>query len=206
MFLSPAVSLIGVVVALAAPNGVDLVPELTSAPFGAVGGQSVTHTVVVSGAGTGNVTAVRVTFTTTADLDHASATSTQGHCSTGPRTVVCDLGTVNLPTAPAKVTITGTIEAGIGPGFLVQNLVSVTSTDVDPTNNQASNAYLIPGTSETPAAAPAPAGSPQRPSYLVPVAAGVLVAGGLASIILVRRRRGTKTATRIVTNRRSDAM
>ncbi len=190
MFLSRAVSIVGVAVALAAPNGVDLLPELTSAPFGAVGGQSVTHTVLVSGTGTGNITGVRVTFTTTVDLEKVAATSTQGHCSIADaRTVVCDLGTVNLPTTRPKVTITGIVKPGTGPGVLVQNLVNVTSSDADPTNNAASNAYLIPGTTEKPATAPAPAASRQRPSYLVPVAAGVLVAGALASVILVRRRR-----------------
>jgi hypothetical protein len=193
MFWSRAASVFGAVsvtVALAAPGGVDLVPELTSTPFGAVGGQSVTHTIVLAGTGSGTVTGVRLTFTTTVDLEKAVATSTQGHCSiAGARTVVCDLGTVSPPATPPKVTITGTVAPGSGPGTLIQNLVSVASADADASNNQASNAYLIPGTGATPVAAPAPAATPQRPSYLVPVAAGVLVAGALASVALVRRRR-----------------
>src|SRR5690349_5915786 len=169
MFLSRAVSAIGIAIALAAPGGVDLVPELTSAPFGAVGGQSVTHTILVSGTGTGSVTGVRVTFTTTVDLEKAAATSTQGHCSIADaRTVVCDLGTVNRPAPPAKVTISGTIAPGSGPGTLIQNLVSVAAADTDASNNQASNAYLIPGTSAKPAAAPPPAASPRQPGYLIP--------------------------------------
>jgi hypothetical protein len=205
VFLSRAVSLVGVAVALAGPftaqapaDGVDLVPALTSAPFGAVGGQSVTHTILVSGNGTGTMAGVRVTFTTTVGLDGANASTTQGSCSVADAlTVVCDLGVVDLPTAdaaPPKVTISGTVTPKAARGTLVQNLVKVSSSssDSDVSNNAASNAYLIPGASgpaSRPAAAPSSSGPARTPGYLMPVAAGVLVVGVLASVIALRRRR-----------------
>ena len=205
MLLSRAVSFVGVAVALAGPvaapapsGGVDLVPVLTSAPFGAVGGQSVAHTIVVSGTGTGNVTGVRITFTTTVGLDGAVASTTQGSCAIADKlTVACDLGIVAFPTAdaaPPKITINGTVTPGSARGTLVQNLVKVASEplDADASNNAASNAYLIPGPSERPtsrpAAAPSSAGTARRPGYLAPVTAGVLVCGALAGVILLRRR------------------
>jgi hypothetical protein len=206
VLLSRAVSLVGVAVVLsgpvaahAAPGGVDLVPVLTSAPFGAVGGQPVTHTIVVSGTGTGNVTGVRVTFTTTVGLDRVVASPSQGRCSMADdRTVVCDLGVVGFPTAdtaPPKVTISGTVKPGSVRGALVQNLVTVASepADADVSNNAASNAYLIPGPSDGPTvgpvAAPSPGDTARTPGYLAPVIAGVLAFGALAGVVLLRRRR-----------------
>jgi hypothetical protein len=206
VLLSRAVSLVGVAVALAGPVAAqapagdgDLVPVLTSAPFGAIGGQPVTHTVVVSGTGTGSVTGVRVSFTTSVGLDGAVANTTQGQCSVVDKlTVVCDLGIVDLPTAdvaPPKVTISGTVAPGAVRGTLVQNLVRVVSepSDSDVSNNGASNAYLIPGASDGPTsratAAPSSGGTVRKPGYLAPVTAGVLVCGVLAGVILVRRRR-----------------
>ena len=198
MFAYRAAGLIGVVVALHAPRaGVDLVPELTSAPFGATGGQSVTHTIRLSGTGSGNVTGVRVTFTTTVGLDGAVASSTQGHCAVADaRTVVCDLGAVTLPasgTSPPTVTIRGTLPPGTARGTLVQNQVTVAATplDADASNNQASNAYLIPGLSDgpsSPPAAEAPTAASSTPGYLIPVAVGVLAIAALAGAILLRRR------------------
>ena len=206
MLLSRAVSLVGVAVALAgpvaahaSPGAVDLVPVLTSTPFGAIGGQPVTHTIVVSGTGTGTVTGVRVTFTTTVGLERAVASTTQGRCSVADdRTVVCDLGVVGFPsaaTAPPKVTISGTVKPGSLRGALVQNVVKVASApaDADLSNNAATNAYLIPGPSvgptTGPAAAPASENTTRTPSYLAPVVAAVLVVGALAGVLLLRRRR-----------------
>lgn len=206
VLVSRAVSLVGVAVALAGPvaapapsGGVDLVPVLTSAPFGATGGQAVTHTILVQGTGTGNVTGVRVTFTTTVGIDGAAASTTQGSCSVADKlTVVCDLGTVASPTsdtAPPKVTVTGRVAAGSAPGTLVQNLVKLASEppDSDASNNAASNAYLIPGPSGSPtsrpAVTPSSGGTSRRPGYLAAVAAGVLVLGVMAGVILRRRRR-----------------
>ena len=205
MLLSRAVGLIGVAVALAGPvaapapsGGVDLVPVLTSAPFGAVGGQPVMHTILVSGTGTGSVTAVTVTFTTTVGLTGAVASTTQGTCSIVDEfTVVCELGVVDLPTAdtaPPKVTINGTVPPRSVPGTLVQNQVKVASEppDANGSNNATSNAYLIPGRSDGPAgrptAAPPPGGTARRLGYLAPVGAGVLVFGALAGVFLLRRR------------------
>lgn len=206
MLLSRAVSVVGVVVGLAgvvpaqAPaGGVDLVPALTSAPFGAVGGQAVTHTILVSGSGTGSVPEVRVAFTTTVGLDGAAASTSQGRCSIADKlTVVCELGAVDFPTAdtaPPKVTVTGTVAPGSAPGTVVQNLVTVASepADSNASNNSTSNAYLIPGPSGSPASRP-PAGSSSGDAgrdvgYLAPVAAGVLVFGVLAGVLVLRRRR-----------------
>jgi len=179
------------------PSGrVDLVPVLTSAPFGALGGQAVTHTVVVSGTGAGTITAVRLTFTTTAELDGVAANASQGGCTVvNALTVACDLGTLVIPGAdatPPKVTITGRVKPGIARGSLVRNLVTVTSEspDADASNNAPSNAYLIPGsTSGGPRAAPAASDPTPRPKYLIPVAATVLALGVLAGLIVLRRRR-----------------
>ena len=202
MILSRAVSLVAVAAALAgpvaapAPGGVDLVPVLTSTPFGATGGQSVTHTIVVSGTGTGSVTGVRVTFTLTVGLVGAVAQTSQGNCSVvNELTVVCDLGAVTFPAADSalpKVTISGTVKAGSVAGTLVQNLVKLASAgpDADLSNNVTSNAYLTPGRRDAPKPVATHAAAPvQPPGYLVPVIAGVLVVGVLASVMLIRRRR-----------------
>jgi hypothetical protein len=194
-----AVALAGPVAAQAPADGGDLVPALTTAPFGAVGGQSVTHTILVSGTGTGNVAGVKVTFTTTVGLDGAVAGTTQGSCSVvDALTIVCLLGVVDLPTAeaaPPKVTISGTVTPKAVRGTLVQNLVTVSSesSDSDASNNAASNAYLIPGSSNgptsRPAAQPSSGGRSRTPGYLLPVVAGVLVVGVLAGVMTLRRRR-----------------
>jgi len=202
VLLSRAVSLVAVSAALAgpiaapAPGGVDLVPVLTSMPFGATGGQSVTHTIVVSGTGTGSVTGVRVTFTLTVGLVGAVAQASQGQCSVvNELTVVCDLGAVDFPRADAalpKVTISGTVKAGSVAGTLVRNLVRVASAapDADLSNNETSNAYLTPGLREAASPVATRATAPmRRPGYLVAVIAGVLVFAALAGVLLVRRRR-----------------
>ncbi|WP_426507410.1 hypothetical protein ACPPVO_54490 [Dactylosporangium sp. McL0621] len=197
--VSVAVALAGQVVALAPSGGVDVVPVLTSAPFGAVDGQLVTHTILVSGTGTGNLTGVRLTFSTTVGLDGVAASASQGACSiVDALTVVCELGVVDFPNAdaaPPRVMITGTVKPGTARGALVRNLVNVTSEppDADVSNNAASNAYLIPGSNGSPTSRPSAARSSdsvgRRPGYLVPVAAAVLVLGALATLILLRRRR-----------------
>jgi len=206
VFLSRAVRLVGVAVALAGPvlplapaEGVDLVPVLTSTPFAATGGQPVTHAIVVSANGTGNATAVRVIFTTTVALAGAAASATQGRCSiTNEQSIVCDLGVVTFATAdatPPKVTITGTVAPNSVPGTLVQNLVRVTSepADSETSNNSASNAYLIPGgsggASSRPTVAPASGSTGGTPGYLLPVAVGTVVFAALAGVVIRRRRR-----------------
>ena len=206
MLWSRAVSLVGVAVALAGPvvprapaEGVDLVPVLTSTPFAATGGQSVTHTIVVSAPGTGTATGVRVAFSTTVALGGAVASSTQGQCSVpNEQSVVCDLGVVAFPTAdatPPKVTVTGTVKPNTAPGTLVQNLATVTAqpADADTSNNSASNAYLIPGlsgsASSRPTVAPASGDTGGTPGYLLPVTAGVLTFGAVVGVAAVRRRR-----------------
>ncbi|MGI5186364.1 hypothetical protein ACQEVZ_60015 [Dactylosporangium sp. CA-152071] len=196
--VSVAVTLAGPVAALPPPSGVDLVPVLTSTPFGAVGGQSVTHTILVSATGTGNATGVRLTFSTTVGLDGVAVSASQGHCSVvDTAAVVCELGVVDFPNAdaaPPKVTITGTVKPGIPRGTLVQNLVKVASEppDADVSNNAATNAYLIPGLGGSPTSRPDVARSSdragRRPGYLVPATAAVLALGALASFILFRRR------------------
>ena len=206
MLWSRAVSVIGAAVALAGPvvpqapaEGVDLVPVLTSTPFAATGGQSVTHTIVVSATGTGNAAGVRVVFSTTVGLSGAAATATQGQCAVqNEQSVICDLGVVAVAAAdasPPKVTVTGTVAAKSAPGTLVQNLVTVTAqpADFDASNNSASNAYLIPGLSGTsssrPTVAPVSGGTARRPGYLLPVAAGVLTFGVVIGVAALRRRR-----------------
>jgi hypothetical protein len=205
VLVSRAVRIVSVAVALAGPvfaptpsGVVDLVPVLTSTPFGAVSGQLVTHTILVTGIATGSLTAVRLTFTTTVGLDGVAASASQGRCTiVNALTVVCDLGTLDFPsadTAPPKVTITGTVKPGTARGTLVQNQVNITSEapDADASNNATSNAYLIPGlsgSSSAPNVARSLGGAARKPGYLVPVAAAVLAFGALASLILLRRRR-----------------
>ncbi|WP_406045211.1 hypothetical protein OG799_12510 [Micromonospora sp. NBC_00898] len=176
---------------------VDAAPVLTSTPFGALPGQRVTHTITISGGGT--LTNTRVTFTTTADLDGATARAEPGRCTASPRTVVCELGDLRLGSAPAvpRITITGRVRPGVPPGTVVRNRVSVTSLESAATGAQfASNAYLLPGATATPTdpalESPAVASevTPSGRSTWVPAVAAVMVAGAIAvGALLTRRRR-----------------
>ncbi|MFJ8579536.1 hypothetical protein [Micromonospora sp. NPDC093277] len=207
MWESVAAPLVGLMAAIgpAAPTPtvspsppVTFAPVLTSAPFGALPGQRVTHTVTI--AGTGDLTAVRVTFTTTADLDDVTARAEPGGCTTSPRTVVCDLGDLTLGATPGapRITISGLVRPGAPPGAVVRNRVTVTSVESATTGAQvASNAYQFPGPThpptdpplESPAAAtgvgPA-AGSTRTPAVVAVLVAGVAAVVGL---LLARRRR-----------------
>jgi Domain of unknown function DUF11 len=211
MWLARAVSIIGVGVVLVgsvktdpAVRAVDVVPVLTSTPFAAAPGRTVTHSIALQASGAGTLTAVRVTFTTTVDLDGVTASTSSGSCPiVTALTVVCELGTVDFPgagTAPT-VTVTGTVRPGTSPGALVQNLVNVTTgtPDGDPSNNVASNAYLAGGAGATPtrvaASGPTRSASPATRAAsrvgVAPVVAllglGALVAA--ASVLLWWRRR-----------------
>ncbi|MFE9690236.1 hypothetical protein [Micromonospora sp. NPDC005806] len=176
---------------------VDATPVLTTAPFGALPGQQVTHTVTISGMAT--LTAASITFTTTADLDSVIARAEPGQCTVSARTVVCDLGDVRLAAGGAapRVTITGRISPDEPRGALVRNRVTLTATELPSDNAQvASNAYLIPGADPTIAEPPgqteaaATSEPPHRRSMAAPAVA-VLVAGALAVgvALLARRRR-----------------
>ncbi len=170
-------------------------------PFGASAGQPVTHTVSLSG--TGAATAVRVTFTTTVDLDGVTATASQGGCPVVTTIrVVCEFGDVDLePGAAAPtMTISGTVRPGTAAGTLVQNVVAVSTQgrDGDPATDVVSNAYLAAaGDAASPAT---PGGDASRPprdpsreqaSALSTVGAAMVVFGLTASgLILWRRRRG----------------
>lgn len=195
-----AASMVGMSAAavLAAPTpttSVDATPVLTTTPFGALPGQQVTHTVTV--AGTASLTAGRITFTTTADLEEITVRAEPGRCSVSSSTVVCDLGDVRLAAgaAPPRVTITGRIRDGAAPSGLVRNRVTLTAAEfTDDEGQVASNAYLLPGSAPTSAEAslqavatePAP---PRRASLAVAlsVLGGAVLAVGLA--VLTRRRR-----------------
>ena len=201
------VSMVGVVAALAGPvvagspsPVVNVVPVLTSTPFGAAPGQSVTHTVALSGNGV--VTAVRVTFTTTVGLDDVTATASPGGCPhvTALR-VVCEFGDVNFlsTTAAPTMTVTGTVHPGTVPGTLVQNLVSVTWAGgaVGQTNDVVSNAYLVAVFGPSSALDPSPAAATRvtspPPGHANPLLAlgAVLALGclGMAALIFGRQRR-----------------
>lgn len=204
MWESVAASVAGVMgaVAAAAPAplpapAVDATPVLTSTPFGALPEQGVTHTVTISGRGT--LTATRVTFTTTVDLDGVIARAEPGRCAASPRIVVCDLGDLLLGAAAAapRITITGRIRPGVPPGTVVRNRVSVTSVESTATNPHiASNAYLLPGSTATATATDPPLESPAvasevRPpgrSLRVPAVAAVMVGAVAAGTLLTRRR------------------
>lgn len=201
------VVLAGSAPAAAASSAVDVVPALTSTPFAAAPGRPVKHTITVSATGTGSVTAVRVTFTTTVGLDGIRATASAGRCPiVTAQQVVCDLGTLTFSSADAaapQVTITGTVHSGTAAGALVQNLVNVSSEqrDADPDNNDVSNAYLVPGASAAPVSAStsdpdatsqpssqAARSAPNRiPVYVALLAFGALAAAGL--ILAWRRHR-----------------
>ncbi|MEV0804849.1 hypothetical protein [Micromonospora sp. NPDC050200] len=198
-FAAPVVGLM-VAVAAAAPTpspspAVDAAPVLTSTPFGALPGQQVTHAVTISGRGT--LTATRVTFTTTADLDGVTTRAEPGRCAASPRTVVCELGDLRLGTAGAvpRITIAGRVRPGAPPGTLVRNRVSVTSAESTATGGQiASNAYLLPGSTATrtdpPPESPAVGSEVPPPgrSMRVPAVAAVVVAGAVAAVALLTRR------------------
>jgi hypothetical protein len=225
MWLEPAVRIVGVAMMLlagstptgstlaaaaassAAASALDVAPVLTSTPFASPPGQRVTHTITLSGTGTGALTAVRVTFTTTVDLDGVTANASAGNCPiVTALTVVCELGNVDFSDANAvapKVTIAGTVHPGTVAGTLVQNLVNVTSgtPDADPANNVANNAYLMGGAkaapSDTPTSRPGPARSASGSAAAggvnpVPVIAVLAVAGlATAALIGLRRRRSS---------------
>ncbi|MGC5020703.1 hypothetical protein [Micromonospora sp. DT47] len=203
MWDSVAAPVVGLMAAVAAaaptppPSApVDAAPVLTSTPFGALPGQQVTHTVTIAGSGT--LTATRVTFTTTADLDGVTARAEPGQCAASPRTVVCDLGDLRLGTAEAvpRITITGRFRPGAPPGTLVRNRVNVTSVESTATGAQiASNAYLLPGATPTPTDPPLESPGvasdvpPSGRSMRVPAVAAVVVAGAVAAGALLTRRR-----------------
>ncbi|GIG76674.1 hypothetical protein Pfl04_50780 [Planosporangium flavigriseum] len=189
----------------------DVAPVLTSTPFAAPPGQRVTHTITVSGTGAGTLAAVRVTFTTTIDLDGVTANTTVGSCPiVTPLTIVCELGNLDFSgaspsdaAATPKVTIAGTVHAAAAPGTLVQNLVNVTSATPDgvPANNVASNAYLVPGGSAAPVGASAgPSAQPRSSSDraaargvspLTAVAVLALAALAVGVFVVIWRRRSS---------------
>ncbi|SCF17573.1 hypothetical protein GA0074695_4005 [Micromonospora viridifaciens] len=210
MWESVAAPMVGLMAAVAgvAPTptpspAVTFAPVLTSAPFGALPGQRVTHTVTISG--TGVLTATRVTFTTTADLDDVTVQAEPGECTTSPRTVVCDLGDLSLgSTAGApRITISGRVRPGAPPGTVVRNRVSVTSVESAAAGAPvASNAYLIPGPTHPPTdppleSSPQAAGGPPPGSALPAVVAMVLAAAAaVGTLLLTRRRRRHQPPTR----------
>lgn len=175
---------------------VDAAPVLTSAPFGALPGQRVTHTVTISG--TAALGGARITFTTTADLEAVTARAQPGWCTVAARQVVCDLGDVRLASgAPApRVTITGRVRPGAVPGTVVRNRVSLTSDELPEDQAQiASNAYLVPGATATPTDPPAEpqAAAPVDPapdrSMRIPATVSLVVAAlAVAGTLLTRRR------------------
>jgi hypothetical protein len=214
MWIARAVPIVGVAVILAgstpaaAAPALDVTPVVTSTPFAAPPGQRVTHVVTLSGTGTGVLPAVRVTFTTTVDLDGVTASASVGSCPiVTALTVVCDLGNVDFSDAGAaapKVTIAGTLHPSAAAGTLVQNLVNVTAgvPDADPADNVASNAYLVGGANAAPSGSPEPSLTPGRPLssrvarrgvHIVPILAVLAVATLAAALaaagLIVRRRR-----------------
>jgi len=189
-------ALVGWMPVVAPSSSVDVVPVLTSVPFAAAPGRPVSHTVTLSGTGTGLVPAIKVTFTTTVGLDGVAATTSRGACPVVTAlTVVCELGDLTFPGDGATVTVTGTVRPGAAPGTLVQNLVTVTplAPDADPGNDAVSNAYLVPGASTAathPASPPARTPAPRPASRLPLVAAALgLAALAAAALLLWRRRR-----------------
>jgi hypothetical protein len=196
-----ATALAGAIIATVPVRVADVTPVLTSTPFGAAAGQSVTHTITLSG--TGALTSVRITFTTTVGLDGVTASASSGTCPiVTALTVVCELGNAELSaagTATPEVTVRGTVHVGTAPGTLVQNLVNVTlgEPDADPSNNLANNAYLIAGgapaqvrASASAADTASPSGAATRLVNPVPVLAAALLLAGLAAarLIVVWRR------------------
>ncbi len=184
--------------------GADVVPVLTSTPFGVLPGQRVTHTIALSVTGTGVVAGVRVSFTTSVGLEPVTATASVGRCPTvEARAVVCELGDL---ARPATVRVEGVLSPGTGPGALVSNVVTVSTNrpDSDPTDNRVSNAYLLPAptaasSSPAPSARPGTVGSrPVRSGRPMLAALAALAAGIVAALVpaglLLRRRRSALTS------------
>jgi uncharacterized protein DUF11 len=192
-----AIVVVGVLgIVSAVPPQVDVVPALTSTPFGAAPGRPVSHTITLSGTGTGVVPGVTVTLAMTVGLDGPTATASRGSCPVvTAQKVVCELGDLTYPDAPVKVTVTGTVHPGTPAGTLVQNLVTVTAPDADRGNNAVSNAYLVAGPSTGPTMVPV-GPRPRGPTNRVPVAAagaGLAVLGAAALLLWVLRiRRGDR--------------
>ena len=194
--VGPMIAATGAVLAPAPSSAVDVVPVLTTTPFGALPGQQVTHTVTVSGQGT--VTDARVTFTTTVDLDTVTAHTARGRCAVSARSVVCDLGDLRLDpgSSAPRVTITGRVRPNAPPGSLVRNRVVVSSAPPGAAGTT-SNAYLLAGATATPTDQPQqeshPAATDARPLsrwMAGPAVAAVVVAGAaMAGVLLARRLR-----------------
>ncbi|MFR9775434.1 hypothetical protein ACL02O_05180 [Micromonospora sp. MS34] len=193
-----AASMVGLTAAavLGAPTPagpVDATPVLTTTPFAALPGQRVTHTVTISG--TATLTAGRIIFTTTAELDDVTVRADPGRCAVTDRTVTCDLGTVRLAAgaAPPSVTITGRIRSVGAPGSVVRNRVILTAAEFASDDAQvASNAYQLPGAAPTSPQASlgsAVADPPQRRSTTTATLALLMAAGLAVGVVLVARRR-----------------
>lgn len=214
MLLPGSVPILGVVVAALFLPGlaptpsspVNVMPVLTSIPFGAGPGQRVSHTITLSSSGTGTAAAVRVTYETTVDLGGATAKANPGRCTVSARTVVCDLGDLRFPAGASTptITITGTVDPAVEPGTLVQNRVSVGSAQstANPANQVASNAYLVstataiaqPATSAPTKAAASPS-APRSSHRVTMIAAVLLCAVALAVGLLFWRRRQRRLVT-----------
>lgn len=101
-------------------------------------GDTVVYTLTVTNNGGSDATNVIVTDTLPAGLTWVSTTFSQGGCSL-PSGVTCELGGI-LNANSATVTITATVDSGLGDSAVLTNTATVTADQTDPdlTNNDAS--------------------------------------------------------------------
>jgi uncharacterized repeat protein (TIGR01451 family) len=100
-------------------------------------GDTVVYTLTASNGGPGYASSAVVTDALPAGVSLVSAVPSQGSCSGDP-VVTCNLGTINNG-AVATITLTATVDTGLGEGALATNLATITAAQSDPNagNNSA---------------------------------------------------------------------
>jgi uncharacterized protein (TIGR03437 family) len=118
----------------AATPTVDLAVNATVSPNPVALGSTFTETIVVSNAGAFAASDVVLTAPVPSSVALVTATTTRGTCSTGTRTIVCDVGAL-VPTAFATVNLTFTVTA------LNSLTLTAGAAGPDPDSNPANNSF-----------------------------------------------------------------
>ena len=162
-------------------------------------GQPLDWTIVVKNMGPDTATAVHVSDVMPSAFTVGTAVTSQGSCVTTPSTITCDLGNM-ANGATATITVHTTAVTASATPVSNSASVSTSSSDPDPDNNHDSAAVPVaPVVASSPPTAPVSdvsAAEPQLPrtgtDSLGPLRlATMLLFGGLASLVVARRRRST---------------